>query len=318
MTFNIKELLLGTTTAISSIIVFWLWHNVTPKIIAGEFQNYTDFLWPVFGLIVAAVFFSLSALFIKNSRIIYGAGMVGISTPFLFVEATPTAVAILTFSLFLIVVAIRRIRQELHLSLGFSVQKILKAGIPLFFSISSLLIATYYLATVTEEKAISAILPKSVFDITLKVVAKPLEGISGLQLDNAEATIDEVLTKLVEDELKNQNILLPQVTKSELKRLVSQQREQLAKNFGINLTGNEKLGDVFYNSISLRAKSMLGPYKSYVPYASAIAFFLAFKTFTLPLYYFSMLITFVLIRILITLKILKVEKEQIEVERLTL
>ena len=266
----------------------------------------------------AAVFFSLGAIFIKNTKIIYGTAAISISAPFLFVPATQTAIAVLGLCLIIAVLAVKRIRNEFYFSLGFSVSKILKSGLPLFFTASALIIATFQLSAVSEEKAISAFLPKSTFDTVLKFMGKPLEDITGLPLSNSGATVDEVLTKVIRDGLEGQGISLSQVAESELKRLVSLQRNQLAKNFGISVTGGEKIGDVFYTSISTRLGELLGPYKSYLPYVSAAAFFFAFKAFTLPLYYFSMLITYVLIRLLIATNILRVEKEQMEVERLTL
>lgn len=315
---NLKELALGILTAILSIAAFWFWHGSVALAAEGNFTEYLRFIPSVAGLIVAAIFFSLGAIFIKNAKLIYGTAAISVGAPFFFVSATQTALAVLGLCLIVIFLAVQRIRNEFYFSLGFSVSKILKSGLPLFFTASALIIATYQFSTISEEKAISALLPKSVFNTTLKLMGKPLEDITGLPLGNSNSTVDEVLTKVIKEGLENQGISLSQIAESELERLISVQRNQLAKNFGLTLKGSEEIKDVFYNSISARLTQLLDPYKSYLPYASALTFFLAFKTFTLPLYYFSMLITYVLIRLMIATNILRVEKEQMEVERLTL
>ena len=315
---NPKEIILGILTAAVSVSAFWFWKNSVGLVAEGNFGDYLNFALPVGGLVAAAVIFSLAALFIKNPWVIYGSGVLGIGVPFLLVEAKAIVVSALIFSIFLIFLAIRRIRKDFHLSLGFSLHKTTKTGLPLFFSISSLLVATYYLSTLTEEKAISSLLPKPAFNVSLKVLAGPLQDISGLPVANLDSTVDEVLTKLLEDELKKKGVSVSQTAKGEFNRMISAQRAELAKNFGIKLSGQEKLSDVFYNTVSVKIQDLLGPYKPYIPYASAIALFLAFKTFTLPLFYISMLITFVLIRLMVATNILKVEKQSIEVERLTL
>lgn len=283
-----------------------------------NFTDYLNFALPIGGLVVTAILFSLTTLFVKNPWIIYTAGTVGIGAPFFFVEARSVTVGVLIFSILLILLAVRRIRKDFKMSIGFGLHKTLKTGLPLFFSVSSLLVATYYLSVLTEEKAVSSLLPKPAFDVTFRALEEPLSGLIGLPIKNGDSTIDEVLSELLEDKLKSQGVSLSQVAQSELKRLVKTQRQDLSKNFGLELSGNEKISDVFYNLISVRIQDLLGPYKSYIPYVSAISIFLAFKTFTLPLYYFSLLITFLLIRLMIATNMLKVEKTSIEVEKLTL
>ncbi|KKW18963.1 MAG: hypothetical protein UY61_C0071G0001, partial [Candidatus Adlerbacteria bacterium GW2011_GWC1_50_9] len=50
--------------------------------------------------------------------------------------------------------------------------------------------------------------------------------------------------------------------------------------------------------------------------AAAMVFFLAFKAFTWPLYFISMLLTYILIRLMVFATIVREEKVTIEVEKL--
>ena len=315
---QIKEIVLAILVAALNIAVFWFWFKAAPLIAEGEFQNYSSFIVPAGGLILSASLFSLVTLFTQNKWLAYASAIIAIGAPYLLVKATALILGINLASVALIILAVHRIRKEYSLSLGFSLSKTTKTGLPIYFTTASLIISVFYFGNVTEEKALSSILPKPVLNLALKNLAGPLESLSGLPSLNPDVTVDEALLKLAEKQLQDQGVNISQFPRPELLRMLASQRNELAKNFGIKLGGREKLGDVLYNTISQRIEELLGPYKKYLPAASAIAFFLAFKTFTIPLYYLTTLVTFLLIKIMVRGRILKSEKQQIEVEKLTL
>lgn len=295
-------------------MAFWLWHEVTPKIVAGEFQNYIDFLLPVSGLIFTGTFFALGALFIQNNWVLYPIAAISIGVPFLFTPATITALTGLAISILFIIYALWRIKIEAKHSLGFSVFKFLKAGLPLYFTIVSLLISIFFFSQIgeDEDRAFAALLPKSAIEIAIG----PIQSLLGLSAAKPNSTVDEAFTKLITEQLKSQGI--NNISQSELAKLLRDQREELSRNFGLKLSGQEKISDILYEFASRRFRELLGPYKEYLPYASAITFFFAFKAFTFPIYYLTLLITYLLIKFMLLTKILRSEKTQVEVEKLTL
>lgn len=317
---KVKELILGILTIVSSLIAFWLWQKTAPLIAAGEFSEYINFVLPLVSLVISVSLFSLSATFIQNKRIIYPVGLTAVGVPYLFTPATNIVIGALVISLGLALFAIHHIHKEHSLSLGFSISKMTKTGLPIYFTVVSLIISIFYFGSITEEKAFSSILPKPVLNLVLKNLSGPLGSLTDLDLPalNPEATIDEVLLKLVEKQLQSQDVAMARLSHQGILSAVAAQREELAKNFGIKLKGQEKIGDVLYGTMSQRVEELLGTYKKYLPAASAIAFFLAFKTFTIPVYYLTTLVIFLLIKIMVWSKILRSEKQQIEVERLTL
>ena len=311
---NIKEFILGILAAASSIAVFWLWSNTAPFIVDGKFGEYENFIAPVAGLIAAAALFSLTALFIKNKWIVYPAAAISVGAPYFFVSATNTVVGVLLASILLAIYAVARIRAEGEHSLGFSASKFLKAGLPLYFTVASIIISTFIFSEIGEDenKAFAALLPRS----ALKTAVGPVQSLIGLPDVKPNATVDEALMGLIISQLKSQGI--ENISKTELTRLVASQRAELSKNFGLKLSGQERLSDILYEFVSVRFRELLGPYKIYLPYASAGAFFLAFKMFTYPLYYLTLLITFLLIKLMLAVNILRREMQKVEVERLTL
>lgn len=318
MNHKLKELLLAFITVGSIITVFWLWFEAMPFIIAGEFEHYINLIVPLAGLIVAGTLFSLASLFIKNDLLLLGVCVLAAAVPYFFTSLTKVAIGAIFAHVLLLLLASYRIRKEFVLSLGFSVLKILKGGLPLFFTLSSLTVAIFYISMITEDNAISSLLPKPAFQATLKGISGPLLPVLGFPAADFEATIDEALTTLLKREFESQKILIDKIPRKEITRLIGSQREALSKNLNIHLRGDEKLSDVFYTAVTERLQELLGPYKKYIPYASAIAFFLAFKTLALPLYYLSLLITFLLIKFMIAFSIIKREVRTIEVEKLTL
>lgn len=310
---------MGILSAGSSLAVFWFWLEAVPLIIAGEFRAYTSFIMPIAGLIFAASFFALAAIFIKSRRVIYPAAVIGMAAPYLLAPATNTVIGSLAASVLLIVFAVHRLRKEFTLSLGFSVSKTVKAGLPLYFTVASLIVSVFYLVSLPEEKAVSALLPRSAFDVTLQSLSGPLKSLTGFPITlRPEATVDETLFELARDQLKSRGIPVAQLPKTELGKILSAQRLELEKQYGIKLGGQEKIADVFYNALASRLAELPGPYRQYLPLASALAFFFAFKALTFPLYYVTLLILYFLIKLLVLTKILKTERQEITVERLTL
>lgn len=300
------------------ILVFWFWFKTAPFIAAGEFQNYWSFLIPLAGLVLAASFFTLMAVFVENPLLIFGTAFLGSGIPYFFVQANTTIIILFLGSLFLSFSAVYRVRQEFNLSLGFNLSRIAKSGLPIYFTISSLIISVFYFVNIKEEKNISAILPKPALSFALKKLSGPLESLSGLPDLNPDATIDEVLFKLAEKQLTEQGINLSKFPRKDMLQVIASQRQEFAKNLGIELDGQEKVGDVFYRAVSQRIENLLGPYKEYLPVASAVAFFLAFKTLTFPLYYLAFICVYFLIKIMIAVKLLTKELKKIEVQKITL
>jgi hypothetical protein len=162
------------------------------------------------------------------------------------------------------------------------------------------------------------VIPRPVSDLAIRAFSRPLKETTGIAEIDPELTVDEVLKMSIRAKFKKEGVLLPRGTERGFTELVAHQRDQLAKQYGIELTGNERIGDVLNRAIIDRLQEILGPYAEFLPFISALAFFFAFKAFTFPLYFLTVLCVSLLIKFLRALTIIKSEIRQIEVERLTL
>jgi len=315
--FGTKEIILGILTISLNIAVFWLWFGAMPIVRAGEFEHYMDLILPLGSLVVTASLFGLSAIFIKNGWIRYGTGMLSLSAPYLLIEAAPTIIALLIVSLILTALAIYQISKEYLLSVRFSLMKTLYTGIPLYFTVTAIILSVFFFSGLDEKNAIVSLLPKSALTAFWGTIAQSF-GLKYFAEITPDTTLDELLKSAVEEKLKSQGIDLSEVPKRELTGLIAEQRKLLAKEYGLTLTGKEKVIDILYAAITQKASSFLGPYERYLPMVSAIVFFFALKTITFPLYYLTLFLTYVLMKILIYAGVLTLQKQQIVVERLVL
>lgn len=304
---------------LSSIAVFWVWNARIAMILSGGIGVYTAVILPVFGLCVSAALFLLSMLFIRDPRIAYTTAIIAAGAPYSLLSANSVVLGTFLLSIFLILFSVRRIRNEYELSVGFSVSKIVKEGLPLYFTVVSLVISVFYLHTVGQRNAIDALIPRPALDYTFRWLTKnpAIFESFGVPVINPDMTIDGVLRDFIGQELAGQGER-NKIPELELSRLIGEQRNVLAKQYGISLKGSEKVGDVLYQAAQEYTARLAGPYQKYLPFAAAAAFFFAFKTLTLPLYYVTLFLTYILIKLLLYGNILKRESEKIEVERIKL
>lgn len=313
-----KEFVLGFLAIGGSVAAFWLWHRAAAALASGEFGGATIFIFPAITLLLAAAFFGLSSLFIQNARVAYGVAAVSVGAAYFFLDATGMVLLAALASILMAVWAARRIRKEYRFSLGFSIGKLFNSGLPAYFTAFSIAVSVFYFSMLNEERAFAALLPRQALEFTLENFSGPLEYLVGFSLLHPEATVNEVWEELALQQLEERGISSSNLAPSEIQRLTDLQRDGLESQFGVALRGDEKIGDVLSHIIAERIRDLLGPYAAYLPAAAAIAFFLAFKTFTWPLYYVTLVIVWVIIKFMAAAKILVSEKKQIEITRLTL
>jgi len=313
-----KEAVLCVLYMCAVVGSFWFWRTSTQAIAEEVFNSYGQFIVSISSLVLAASLFGIAAIFVRTSWTLYVSVALSVAVPFLFLPFTNVALIVCAACIFLTIFAVRRIRKDASLSWGFSISNMFKSGVPLFLTVFAIITSLFYLDDVQAKDAVRAIFPRSAFNVTIRALGGPLRSLTGNEHFTPEETVDEFFQGLVKRQLDNQGINIDQVSKKELQRLLTEQRNEIARSYGIKLKGDERLGDVFYTTVIERINDLLGPYRAYVPYASAITFFLAFKTLSIFLYFAVIGVAFLLIKFMIIMKILIPKKEQIEVERLTL
>lgn len=311
-----KELSLGIVTLGISVGVFLLWQSVIAPVAEGEFEAYANLIPAVVGLIFAAAAFLLLAAFITNVWMLYGFGLASIAIPFLFTSATSIVLAALVAGVLLGIFAIKRTKKELVQCFGFSISKVARAGLPLYFTAASLIVSMFYFAHFDTQNSIAILVPRPALRFILDTLPNSVGSSVGLPPITSGQSVDDFLTELVVTQLEGQGVEREAIPHDQLTGLIAQQREAFSEQFGISLKGSDKIQDALYLTMTQKIEEILGPYKRFLPIASVVAFFLAFRTLTWLLYYFSYFVVFLSVKILTVVKFLTRQTEEVEVEKL--
>lgn len=306
-----KELILATLTVIVGVVSAYVWKAA---LLASGFPGFTFYSIPILTLLVFGTLFSLSALFIDERGLRSGVALISCITGYLFIPYSATVLAGAVLSGLGGWHAANQIATEVKASQLFSLQKFLRAGTPLFFTAFALFLAVAYYASI-GNRTDAALLPKSLFNAAIPLIQKPLEGV--LPGFRADASVDDLLLAFAIRELGS-TVDVSKLSVSQKSELVAQGRAALAAQFGVKLNGTEKASDVLYTVTNKEVGTFLGPYRQYIPLITAIGFFVAVKTLTLPIYWITLLIVFFVVKLLKALKILHIETGTIKVERLVL
>lgn len=296
----------------------WSWVRISPALSSGEFGNAYAFIWPIAGLMVASVVFSLSSLFVTNIRLQYSFHAAAVLIPFLWIRADFSVLSTAILSILLILFAIRRIKKEEAATLVFSAYKILRAGLPYYFTVAALVTAFGYRDGFSGISAFESLLPKSFFNIALDAVSNPIGSLAGFPSLDPDATVDETLKNFIVEKLKSRKASTTTISPKEIQQLIALERQELSGQFGLELSGKEKIADVFYSAVAGKIHELSGPYEKYLPVVAVVAFFLAFKAFSWPIALFSSIIASGSIQLMFKTGILIKHSKEITIERLCL
>lgn len=323
-----KELILALLTIASGFANGYLWQRAFST--THTFENLTAFAIPIASLIVFAILFALSAAFIKSGFLRFLTAVLALILPFVLVPMNLAALISLGVSAIGAWFAASSIAAEQAASRTFSSRKLLRSGMPIFFTCLSLVLAVFYFTALGGE-SIKPFLPRSLFDGAITVIQKladaqiiPTELRKNAQINAALETIlaasptstssiNELILKRMNEEPDFRNL-----SQSEREAFVVQSRKALEEELGFPISGNERVSDLFYTTTNTQVAKFLGPYEKYLPFIAAVGLFITIKAFTLPLYWLTLILFFPVVRLMRTLKILRKDIETIQVERLSL
>lgn len=315
-----KELLLSFSAASFCAAALFLWQKSVSLIAAGAVGDAVQFIAPTLFLACAAALVSLSSFFVASPQLLLGSTALGVGLPFLFLAPSGTAAFGFFATMALALGAVWRMRRESLLSFSFVLSKAVRNGLPLYFTAVALAVAVFYIEGVRArpEDSLSFLLPKQFVNVLFEQTAGVLSPSVGLPAIRSDTPVDEALSLFVSESLRAQGLPEDRVSPEERARLVEAEREELMRELGVAIREGDTAADVFYLTVVARLRELAGPYARYLPFASGVAFFFAFKAFTFPLYFFSVFLAFALIKLLQFGTLVKVERKMVQVERLTL
>ena len=321
---NAKTILLAVFTVGLGVLNGYLWERT---MLAGDIGRVSIYSLPVTALIVFGACFGIAALFIRHRGLRWATGGVAVGAGYLFVPYSHTVLTALVLSVAAGAWATRDIAREQTQIIRFDVRKVFKSGLGLFFTAMALMLATFYLTTSTTGDKAHFLIPRQAFDavmpiirgVTSSVVRQAPAGssfdpfISGLFTiaTNPNLTIDELIVSQASNNPEFQNLNEEQRT-----GLVAEGRRILSEQFGIPLTGSEKLGDILWQTTNKQLERFAGPWQGYLPFIAALGFFIVAKTLTIPMYLVTLLVIAGVIQLLKISGLVRTTKQMVEVQRL--
>ena len=308
---NGKELVLAFLTIAAGFANAYLWQEV---IVSGEFRSAAFYSLPVVALFVFAVLFGLAAAFIASRPLRIGTGMLSLAAGYLLAPPGAAALAAGAASVAGGWYAVGAIASEEANATTFAVRKIFRSGLPVFFTAVALLFAAIYHGTLSARPD-QSIVPRTFFDAVIPFIEPALSGIlPGFHVD---ASVDDFLLAFAASRVGGE-VDLAELGPAERNALLREGREALTRDLGIELTGEERSGDLLYRLTNAQIEKLLGPFRSYLPLIAAAGFFLAVKALTWPLYWATLLLLFGVIQLLQAAGVITRETRMIQVERLRL
>ena len=104
------------------------------------------------------------------------------------------------------------------------------------------------------------------------------------------------------------NIIIQPITK-----LIEEQISipQFSEQFDIALTGDEKIEDILYQAVNQEINKYSQPYQQYFPLGLAIGVFFALKLIGLPFMWLVILLSWLIFKVLVSVKAIKIQEQAV-------
>jgi len=285
-----KEIILGA--AIILLAVF-CWYFLKYAFYVG---NLSLGCW-IIGIILFLLWnivLCLATLLIKNKLILFSSFVVSLILFFIFFHNEFLYCFIALIILLLCFwFASNRIKKEEEVQVSLNFWRIWKRGLPIFITALCLLISVaYYFSPGTLEiKEAKIKIPRESFNSTIK----PLENFIEKRFPQG-VSLDSPANKLITPE----------------------QRSDLEKQFGIKITTNDKIRDVLYKIVDYQLNTATTPYRKFIPLGLAIILFITLRIAAIIYIPFLILFSYLVLKLLIAIKFIRIEIEKKEVESVKL
>lgn len=236
----------------------------------------------------------LAMLLIKNKFVLFGSFGLALLLFFIFFNNHPIYYLIVLVLLFLaFLISSKKVKKEEEIQVNLNFWRIWKRGLPLFITTFILVVCMvyYFSPELMNKKETKIKIPEKVFNL----IIKPLEGLIKEQLPQGIDLDSEI------------NKILP-----------ADQKRDLERQFGIKI-GNKDTGrDVLYKLVDYQLNNITGPYRKFIPLGLAIGLFITLKIVSIIYVALVILLSYLVLKLLMAIKFVKIEIETKEVETVKL
>ncbi|MDD3783557.1 MAG: hypothetical protein PHT82_02575 [Candidatus Portnoybacteria bacterium] len=285
-----KELILGEILILLEFLCWWM----LKLVFYGNNYFISHWLLVVGIFILFGIVSCLAMLLVKNKKILLGGFFIGLLSFFIFFNDKLIYYAIVLVLLFLaFLFGLRKIRKEEKIQVDLDFWRIFKRGLPIFIT-ALILVASmvyYFSPELMNKKNNKITIPEKTIDVFLK----PFEGLIQEKFP-LEVNLDSNASKI----LQNTQI------------------EELQAKFGIKIEKQDTGRQVLYKIIDNQVNNVTGAYQYLIPLGLVIGLFIILKIISILYVAIVIMLSWLTIKILIKLNFVKFEKENREVETISL
>lgn len=286
-----KEIILAITVV---LLGFFSWYFLQCIFYVGNL-TVGYWIWGIVLFTLLGVALCLAMLLIDNKKILFGSFTLTAASFFVFFnnELFYYFVAILILIL-MFIVANKKIRKEEKVQVSLDFWRIWKRGLPCLITILCLIIALVYYFSPEPEKFQQKEIQISRNNFNF--ILKPLEGLILEKLPKEIGDLNAEAIKLLDEEEIN----------------------DLKNKYNIEVRKDDTIKDVLYKLVNFQFSSGSSPYKKFIPFGLAIGLFFSLKLISLIVVPIIIGLSWLILKLLIVLNFVKIEKETKEVETIKL
>lgn len=286
-----KEIILGAAVVLLGVFCWWFLKYVfyVGGLTAGCW-TWGGILFLLFGIAVC-----LAMLLIDNKAILFGSFGLMFLLFFVFFYDEPFYYLVVLLLLFLAFIsATRKIKREEEVQVNLNFWRIWKRGLPIFLTALILVIAMAYYFSPEPKKfqQKDVYISRSNFNL----IIKPLEGL-----------ISERLPKEI-----------PNLDAEAIKSLNAEQIKDLKNQYSVEVKQGDTVRDVLYRLVNFQLNSATGPYKKFIPFGLAVGLFISLKIVSILYVAIIIMLSWLILKLLIVIKFVKLERIQKQVETIEL
>lgn len=348
---SIRKIKILILLLLTLAVGIWFWFQLSLIFTSGNI-GLSHLIWSVISFLVFIIFLLINFLVLEIFWLILILIVLITVSFFLFFDFNLFYLAGLVLLIIALLLSYRLIQFEKKSRLKIAFWKTWKRGLPWTLTVLILIIALVYyfnpLLKITQQEI--KIEPR-----IIGLLLKPASGFLGgiLPFYNPKMTVDEMVTmslmtsgqvqlsqELLTPELiqglqeigageldigqilKDPQIMkmlekeLPKQAKKIDPWLLAQQRKELSKTFGIQVKGDETFDILISKLLNEKLKDFIGPYAKEISFGIAVALFFFLRFLSIPFGWLAILLAWLLSKILVWLKVLKIEKVMKEGEEI--
>ena len=237
----------------------------------------------------------LAMLLIRNKAILYGSFILTLILFGMFFNNEPFYYLVGLIILFwAFAVGSAKVRREESVQVNLNFWRIWKRGLPIFITVLILMIALVYYFSPSLDKVRKAELriPRNSFNLAIKPFERLIKERLPEGINDLDVQAEEILTK--------------------------EQIKELEDKYEIDIKEEDTVKDFLYKLANYQLNSIKGPYQKFVPIGLAIALFLGLKLISILYVAIIIMLSWLVLKILIALKFIRIEIETKEVETVKL